>query len=642
MRRRLILAVAVVATLIGLVSCGGGGSNFVGPPPPALLVITTTSLPQVIQGQAYSFTFQASGGSGVKTWTALDPLPSGFTLSSNGTLTGTPTAAGGYFFQVQVQDSGNPRQTAIAGETLSVVGILSLSNTSFPNGNRGITYQNLAYPSGGLSPYSFSVTAGSLPPGMTVSSVGGAAQFSGIPTQAGTFPFTLQVTDSGTGSLQQTATAQLSITIDAILQINSLSLPSGVENRSYSATLTAVNGTLPLHWTASPTPQGLTLNTNTGVLSGTPTVVVFSGFFVTVTDSSSPPQSNSTFVSFVIYGALQFTQTDLGSQPVGSFAIFSITFSGGWPPVTSTLVSGTLPPGLTLVPGNTYLSGVPTQTGQYSFVVRLQDSASPPQTAQSTLTATITPIPPVLANSSLPDGVVGKPYSWGLAARNGQPPFAWSMSAGSLPPGLSLDSLGLIHGTPTTAGTYNFTLLVSDSFTPPDTTQANATITVHATPLGRNDSIAKATPLTNGTYAASISPYSDPSTTGPDTDYYKLTANPGVTVSLTIYAARLFPPSSLDSVIEIVDGAGTRLQTCKDPASAFLGPPLVPDPNPNDYNDACINDDDPYTGTLDSSLSFQAPGTPGGPPVTFYVHVLDWRGDARPDLVYQIQISGAN
>jgi hypothetical protein len=202
--------------------------------------------------------------------------------------------------------------------------------------------------------------------------------------------------------------------------------------------------------------------------------------------------------------------------------------------------------------------------------------------------------------------------------------------------------LGLIHGTPTTAGIYSFTLQVSDSFTPPDSTSANVSITIHATPLGRNDSIATATPLSNGTYNASISPYSDPTTTGPDTDYYKLAANPGATVFIYIYAARLSPPSGLDSVIEILDGTGTRLMTCKDPASAFLGPPIIPDPDPTDYNDACINDDDPGTGTLDSDLSFLVPGTPGGPPVTFYVHVLDWRGDARPDLYYQIQVSGAN
>jgi hypothetical protein len=643
MRQRLILAVCAAAAALWLASCGGGGSSFVAPPPPPpTLTITTTSLPNVIEGQAYSVTFQASGGTGTKIWTSLDPLPSGFTLSSSGTLAGTPATAGDYFFRVQVQDSGSPPQTAVAGESLPVIGILSLSNISFPNGNRGIAYQDLVSPSGGLPPFTFSVTAGNLPPGLTISNNFGGAQVTGTPTQAGTFPFTLQVSDAGTGSLHQAASAQMTLTIDALLQITSLSLPSGVQDRLYSGTLTAVNGTVPLHWSASFLPPGIALNASTGVLSGTPTQSFAYGLAVTVTDSSSPLQSYSTFVNLVIYGTLQFTQSNLGSTQVGSFGFFFIPYTGGWPPVSSTLISGNLPPGMTLNSSGNSFSGVPSQIGNYSFVVQLQDSASPPQTAQSTLTFSVTPIPPVLANSSLPDGVVGKPYSWGVAARNGQPPFAWSVSAGSLPPGLTLDSLGLIHGTPTTAGTYNFTLLVSDSFTPPDTTSSNVSITVHATLLGRNDSIAKATPLTNGTYIASISPYSDPSTTGPDTDYYKLTANPGATVFLTIYAARLFPPSSLDSVIEIVDGAGTRLMTCKDPASAFLGPPLVPDPNPNDYNDACINDDDPYTGTLDSSLSFQVPGAAGGPPVTFYVHVLDWRGDARPDLMYQLQISGAN
>jgi hypothetical protein len=76
--------------------------------------------------------------------------------------------------------------------------------------------------------------------------------------------------------------------------------------------------------------------------------------------------------------------------------------------------------------------------------------------------------------------------------------------------------------------------------------------------------------------------------------------------------------------------------------SAFLKPPIVVDLNPNDYNDACINDDDPITTTTDSDLSFQVPGTTGGSAVTFYVHVVDWRGDARPDMQYQVLISGAN
>jgi hypothetical protein len=647
MRRRLMPGVVGAAVVLALVSCGGGGSNFVAPPPPpppAVLTITNTTLPQVIEGQAYSTTLQASGGTGARTWTAIDPLPAGLTLSSTGTLSGTPSVPASYFFRVQVQDSSSIPQTATAAESLTVLATLSLSNISFPNGNRGIPYQFTFWPAGGIAPFSFNLTAGSLPPGMTVSSYAGSGgQISGTPGQAGTFTFTLQVSDSGSGTLHQTASAQMTMTIDAKLQITSTSLPSGVQGRLYTGSLAAVNGTLPLHWTVPFVPQGLSFNSTTGTFSGTPTQAVASNFAVSVTDSSSPQQSNSASITWFIYGPLQFSQTNLGSIQVGYFGgLFPISFTGGWPPVTSTLISGTLPPGMDLNSSANLLQGLASKVGNYSIVVQLQDSASPPQTAQATLTFTITPLLPVLANSKLPAGVVGKAYSWGVAARDGQPPFAWNVRAGSLPPGLVLDSLGLIHGTPTTAGTYTFTLQVSDSFTPPDTTWSDVSITIHATPLGRNDSIATATPLTNGNYAASISPYFDPTTSRPDTDYYKLTAKPGATVDVTILAARLVPPSRLDSVIEILDGSGARFTACRDPIAAYLAPPLILDPDPTDYNDPCINDDDPNTGTLDSSLSFRVPGTPGGPPATFYVHVLDWRGDARPDLFYQIQISGAN
>jgi hypothetical protein len=140
---------------------------------------------------------------------------------------------------------------------------------------------------------------------------------------------------------------------------------------------------------------------------------------------------------------------------------------------------------------------------------------------------------------------------------------------------------------------------------------------------------------------ASISPFSDPSNPAPDSDYYVLTANPGALVSVSVLAKRISNFSPLDSVLEIVDASGTRFTTCKDPVQAFLRAPAVVDPNPNDFNNSCINDDDPNTGTTDSDLQFQVPGT-SGPAVTFYLHVLDYRGDARPDMAYQLQVSGAN
>ena len=644
--RSILLVFLVGVALLALQGCGGGSSSQTTSPPPRppQLSITTTSMPRVVVGQTYTFTLQATGGIGPYKWSSLDPVPSGMALSSAGVLSGVPTAAGGFYFRIQVQDSGNPVQTAMTAESFFVIDILSLNNITFPNANRGIGYQFPFFPSGGSAPFKFVVTAGSLPAGMTVSSYANTAgQLSGTPTQAGDFQFTLQLTDSEQGSLQQTATGQFSLHVDAKLQITTINIASGVQNRPYSGTLTAVNGTLPLHWSVPFVPQGLSFNATTGTFTGTPTQSVASSFAISVTDSSSPKQSNTASVVWYIFGTLQFVQTNLGSTQVGYFgALFPIYFSGGQPPVTSTLISGSLPQGMFLDSTANFLGGQASQPGNYSIGVRLQDSAAPPQTAQATLTFIITPKLPVLANTAFPAGIVGLPYSWGVVARDGQPPFSWNIRSGSLPPGLALDSVGLISGTPTSAGTYPFTLQVTDSFTPPDTTWSNVAIVVSAARLGRNDSIATATPVTNGTYPATISPYSDPSTNKADSDYYKLSANPGATVSLSILAKRLTSSDPLDSVVEIVDGSGNRFASCNDPTSAYLRPPMILDPDPTDYNDPCINDDDPNTGTTDSDLRFLVPGTAGGPPLTFYVHVLDWRGDARPDMTYQMVISGAN
>jgi hypothetical protein len=642
---RILWPVALVVVLI-LTGCGGGSSSSLGPPPtppPPALLISPTSLPSVVQGHPYTFTFQATGGKGALKWSSPDPLPSGLGLSSSGVLSGVPDMPGGYNFRVQVQDSSTPTQSNFQTETFYVVATLSLNNVAFPKANRGIGYQFPFFPTGGTAPYKFTVTAGSLPPGMAISSYGSSAgQMSGTPTQAGSFAFTLQIDDSGQGAALQTASASLNMVVTAILQITTSTLPNGIESRPYGGRLSSVNGTPPLRWSVPFVPQGLTFDPVAGSFSGTPTEAIASSFAINVTDSSSPPQSATGSIDWWIFGPLQFMQTNLGSIQVGfTGGLFPIFFTGGEPPVTSTLISGALPPGMTLDNAANLLDGAATQIGNYSIVVQLQDSATPPQTAQGTVTFTITPLLPVLANANLPTATINVPYSWGVTAKNGQSPFSWNVRSGSLPPGLTLDSLGLISGTPTSAGSYTFVLQVTDSFSPPDTTWSFVTVPVVSAPLGRNDSIATATSLTNGTYAASISPYTDQHSIASDGDFYKLTANPGSTVSVSILAKRLNPHTPLDSVVEILDSAGDRLTTCKDPTSAYLNPPLVPDPDPTDYNDACINDDDPNTQTSDSDLSLQVPGTVGGPALTIYVHVFEWRGDARPDLQYQIQISGA-
>jgi hypothetical protein len=289
--------------------------------------------------------------------------------------------------------------------------------------------------------------------------------------------------------------------------------------------------------------------------------------------------------------------------------------------------------------GSGHISGLAVATGSFDMTFQVQDSAGKTATKPLTLKV-IQPPPPVIATSVLPDARIGGLYFVQLAVTNGAPPFNWTVTSGSLPTGIGFSPDGTLAGTGSVAQSATFTVQVSDLGG--QTGQRTFTLKTVALP-GRNDSISTATTLSNGTFSASLSPFTDGGIS-PDTDFYKLSANPGALVTLNVLAEQI-NTVGLDSVIEVLDANGQRLQTCRDPFSRFItkiGPPLVPDPNPNDFDDQCVNDDDPNTGTTDSSLEFQVPGASGGAPVTFYVHVLDWGGRARPDLRYQLVVSGAN
>ncbi len=232
----------------------------------------------------------------------------------------------------------------------------------------------------------------------------------------------------------------------------------------------------------------------------------------------------------------------------------------------------------------------------------------------------------------------------------------WSVTAGNFPSGLLLDpATGNISGTPATAVTESFTVQVADSTSPTmQIASQPLTLTIASVLSGRNDSVATATPLFNGTARASISPYTDPVNTtpaNPDVDVYQITATAGSIVEIRICArsltdprCTLATPSPLDSVIEIVDMNGVRFTTgCRNEGTTDgLFPNIPPgssvDPTPTAFDDPCVNDDIDPGVVQDSKLEFQVPtGT-----TVFYVRVLGFRGDARPDLLYDIIISGAN
>ena len=143
--------------------------------------------------------------------------------------------------------------------------------------------------------------------------------------------------------------------------------------------------------------------------------------------------------------------------------------------------SGPLPPGLTLDPATGLVSGTPTTPGTYSFIVTATDLSG-----ASAATATVFVVNATLGINPItpPQGAVGSSYSAQLSASGGSAPVTFALSGGTaLPPGLVLSPAGLISGTPTTAGIFDFTVTATD--VSGASANASLTIVVNAT-LGIN------------------------------------------------------------------------------------------------------------------------------------------------------------
>jgi hypothetical protein len=142
----------------------------------------------------------------------------------------------------------------------------------------------------------------------------------------------------------------------------------------------------------------------------------------------------------------------------------SFTADGGDGPFNFSLASGALPPGLVLDPATGALSGTALMAGTYTFAIAATDGTLCPGSREYTLVIECQAITVRPGNPALPRGTVGVAYSRTFTAARGILPYSFSISAGAVPPGLTLDAVtGELSGTPTTAGTYSFEVLASDS-----------------------------------------------------------------------------------------------------------------------------------------------------------------------------------
>jgi hypothetical protein len=176
------------------------------------------------------------------------------------------------------------------------------------------------------------------------------------------------------------------------------------------------------------------------------------------------------------------------SYPSGQVGVAYSSFlvaTGGTPAYTYSISGGSLPTGLTLNPSTGAITGTPSAAGTFSDTSRVADSAG--ASSNSACGITIGPVSGGALSLTCASniGQVGQPYVSAMVATGGTAPYTYSISVGSLPPGLTLDpSTGAISGTPTTAGAFTYTGRVVDSTDASATTNCGALTITSAPPPG--------------------------------------------------------------------------------------------------------------------------------------------------------------
>jgi hypothetical protein len=349
---------------------------------------------------------------------------------------------------------------------------ITLSPSTLPQGTQGVPYSQQITASGGKAPYTFTVSSGTLPTGLTLSASG---LLSGTPTTVGSTTVTIQVTDDN-GCL---ATIDYTIVIVAgepggcpEITLSPPTLPQGIQGDPYSQQITASGGKAPYTFTVSSgtLPTGLTLSAS-GLLSGTPTTIGSKTVTIQATDDNGCIATID--YTIVVVAAppagcpvIVLSPSTLPAGTVGTAYSQQITASGGTAPYTFTVTSGTLPAGLTLSSVG-LLSGTPTTVGSSTVTIRATDSEGCFKELVFTIairTEDTKTCPPItLSPATLPAGVTGVPYSQQITASGGTGPYTFLVISGTLPAGLTLSSSGLLSGTPTIESSATITIEAIDA-----------------------------------------------------------------------------------------------------------------------------------------------------------------------------------
>jgi large repetitive protein len=431
---------------------------------PPLTITTGCPLPSAFAATPYVLRFSAIGGTQYRWSMAADPgvsLPVGFTLSENGTFTGTPSGPGSSEFTVRlVSVTEDGEQTVSKRCSLSIQSptLTITTGCPLPQATTGQTYSRTLQVSGGRAPYRWSLAEFSapLPAGLSISANGALA---GVPTSPGSSVVTFQVSSNeADGAVPAVKTCGLTVNPSMLDLTSSCSLPSATSGVPYSQQLFVEGGSAPYEWSASGSlPPGLSLSPD-GRVNGVPTGQAATAFTAQVRDSRGSVRTQSCAIRVDVPVLDMTTACPLPPGIAGQPYSQQLAVAGGQGPY-SWSVLGALPPGLTLN-GDGFLSGSPGGAGPFGFRVLVTDSLGRATAESCSLTVARAEFG--LTSCPLPNATAGVDYSMTMRADGGLAPYYFSM-ASALPAGLTLNSAGLLSGRPRQPGAFPINVRVMDS-----------------------------------------------------------------------------------------------------------------------------------------------------------------------------------
>ena len=428
------------------------------------LSITTASLPGGDVNEAYTASLVASGGTLPRTWSlASGSLPPGVTLNvSSGEIRGTPTTGGTFSFTVRVSDASTPVQTATKALSIAVIAPQPTVVSAWPATTVPATVDGGPDKAAELGVKFRSDVAGTITGIRFYKGVANTGTHVGsLWTSTGTRLASATFTGETASGWQQVSFATPVPITAGTIYVASYHCPAGHYSADAGYFATSGVDRAPLHLLANGVSGGngvyrygpaRTFPNQSWNAANYWVDVVFAPTLTSITVAPSNP-------SVPVGSTQQFTAT--GTYPDGSTR--NLTSEVVWSS-SSTAVATINASGLATAAS----AGTTTITAALGSV-----------RGTSTLTAQAQPLS--ITTASLPGGDVNEAYTASLAASGGTLPRTWSLASGSLPPGVTLNvSSGEIRGTPTTGGTFSFTVRVSDASTPVQTATKALSIAVIA------------------------------------------------------------------------------------------------------------------------------------------------------------------